>query len=249
MLSKSQVSFVRLLHHKKNRKEHQLFIVEGIKSVSEFINSGYLVNNVYATGNVMPKLVNLSQKVKVTEITPTDINKMSTLATPQQVLAVVQIPVSKTISSGDFKGSYTLALDGLQDPGNLGTILRTADWFGIKQIICSEDCVEVYNPKVVQASMGSLSRMNVHYCSLSALLQKIRVPVYAATLNGKLITETVFGNEGVIVFGNEGNGIRPELINLISNRVTIPGSGRAESLNVAVSVALLCYEVHRNILK
>jgi RNA methyltransferase, TrmH family len=249
MLSKSQIGFIKSLHQKKFRKEHRLFIVEGIKSVLEFIHSNYLVKEVYCTENLMPKLANLSQKIKVTQISSSDLLRITSLSTPQNVLALIELPGAKDIETQALRGTFTLALDGIQDPGNLGTIIRTADWFGFKQIICSEDCVEAYNPKVVQATMGSLSRVNVRYTNLKELLQKCGVPVFGALLDGSSITETNFGSEGIIVLGNEGNGISEGVINEITNRVTIPGLGTAESLNVAVSASLFCYEVKRNILK
>lgn len=249
MLSKSQLSFVKSLHQKKFRKEHRLFIVEGIKSVTEFIHSDYLVNTVYCTENVMPKFANLSQKIKLLQISPADLARISTLTTPQNVLALVQLPEAKDIETLELNGNFTLALDGVQDPGNLGTIIRTADWFGIKQIICSEDCVEAFNPKVVQATMGSLSRVKIMYTDLQLVLKKSNVPIFGAMLNGKSITETNFGTEGIIVLGNEGKGISEAVMNEIRIRVTIPGLGEAESLNVAISASLFCYEAKRNNLK
>lgn len=249
MLSKSQISFVKSLHQKKFRKEHRLFIVEGIKSVTEFIHSDYLVTEVYCTENVMPKLTNLTQKIKLHQINDSDLARITTLSTPQNVLALVQFPPAKDIESSELIGSFTLALDGVQDPGNLGTIIRTADWFGIRQIICSEDCVEVYNPKVVQATMGSLARVKISYTDLPVLLKKSKVAVFGAMLNGEPITETDFGTEGIIVLGNEGKGISDAVIKGVHRRVTIPGLGRTESLNVAVSASLFCYEARRNNLK
>ncbi len=128
----------------------------------------------------------------------------------------------------------------------MGTIIRTADWFGINNIICSEDTVDVYNPKVVQASMGSLSRINVHYTGLAAALPKIGLPIFGAMLNGENIYRTSFGAEGLIVMGNEGNGLRPEIEKLVSKAVTIPRTGNAESLNVAIAAAIFCSEISRN---
>ena len=249
MLSKSQISFIKSLQQKKFRKEHGLFIVEGIKSVTEFILSDYLVTDVYCTENVMPKLANLSQKIKLHQISESDLARISALNTPQNVLALVRIPDNKDIETLPLNGTFTLALDGVQDPGNLGTIIRTADWFGIPHIICSEDCVEAYNPKVVQATMGSLSRISVNYGHLPSLLKGSKMPVFGAVLNGTPITKTEFGDEGIIVLGNEGNGISAEVIDVITKRVSIPGLGKAESLNVAVCASLFCYELRRNILK
>jgi TrmH family RNA methyltransferase len=145
----------------------------------------------------------------------------------------------------DFKNTSTLLLDGIQDPGNLGTIIRTADWFGFKQVICSTDTAEAYNPKVVQASMGSLARMEVIYTNLEDLIRNSSLPTFAATLGGTSIFETNFGSEGLLILGNEGNGIRPEILEKVGNQVTIPQFGAAESLNVAVSAGIFCAEVRR----
>ena len=197
----------------------------------------------------MPKLANLSQKIKLHQISDSDLKRISTLTTAQDVLALVRLPENNDIEPTNLKGVFTLALDGVQDPGNLGTIIRTADWFNIRQIICSEDCVEAYNPKVVQATMGSLSRIKISYCHLPSVFKSRNVPIFGALLQGTSITETQFGDEGIIVLGNEGNGISEPIINEITNRVTIPGLGSAESLNVAVCASLFCYELRRNILK
>ena len=246
MLSKSQISFIKSLHLKKFRKEHKLFIVEGIKSVNEFIHSEYLVVELFCTENAMPNLVNLSRTIKINSISTIELQKISTLSTAQNVLALVQLPEDKDIETLQFSDTFTLALDGIQDPGNLGTIIRSADWFGIRQILCSEDCVDAYNPKVVQATMGSLSRIKIHSGNLPLILKKRNVPVFGAMLNGAPITETNFGNQGIIVLGNEGNGISQAVLKEIDHKVTIPALGQAESLNVAVSASIFCYEIKRN---
>ncbi|MBC7743534.1 MAG: RNA methyltransferase [Flavobacterium sp.] len=249
MLSKSQISFVKSLHYKKFRKEHRLFIVEGIKSVSEYMHSKYLIKELFFTEDANLKLANLSQILKVNQITYQDLTRISTLSTPQNVLALVQLPEDKDIESINFANTFTLALDGIQDPGNLGTIIRVADWFGMKQIICSEDSVEAFNPKVVQSSMGSLSRINIHYLNLSKTFKIAKIPIYAAMLKGTSINKTEFKNEGIILLGNEGKGISAELLKQVDHHVTIPGFGEAESLNVAISASLFCYEIKRNYLK
>jgi TrmH family RNA methyltransferase len=245
MISKSQISFIKSLHQKKIRKEHGLFIVEGLKSIQEFINSEYVVDSVYCTENLMPKLDNLSRKIKPVGITESELSRISTLSTPQAILAVVQIPQQTDLNIKKLDGSFILALDGVQDPGNLGTIIRTADWFGLNTILCSKDTAEVYNPKVVQASMGSLSRVNIIYTDLGDVFSKINIPVYGAVLNGKSIYETDFGQEGIILLGNEGNGISEDLIEKINYPITIPRYGKAESLNVAISASIFCSELRR----
>lgn len=248
MLSKSQISFIKSLHQKKYRKIHQLFIVEGLKSISEFIYSDYIPHSIYATSDIFPKLANLSHKQKVFEATVHELTKISTLQHPQSVLAVFQIP-KNTPFEVQKANSLSLVLDGIQDPGNLGTIIRTADWFGFNHIICSENTVEAYNPKVVQASMGSLSRINIYQEDLKALLSHNKLPVYGTLLDGENIFNTVWPTKGFLIFGSEGNGISEGIIPLISHPVTIPGNGKTESLNVAVSAAICMAELRRNILK
>jgi TrmH family RNA methyltransferase len=245
MISKSQISFIKSLHQKKIRKEHGLFIVEGLKSIQEFINSEYVVDSVYCTENLMPKLDNLSRKIKPVGITESELSRISALSTPQAILAIVQIPQQTDLNIKKLDGSFILALDGVQDPGNLGTIIRTADWFGLNTILCSKDTAEVYNPKVVQASMGSLSRVNIIYTDLGDVFSKINIPVYGALLDGKSIYETDFGQEGIILLGNEGNGISEYLIEKINYPITIPRYGKAESLNVAISASIFCSELRR----
>jgi TrmH family RNA methyltransferase len=246
MLSKSQISLLKSLQNKKERKENGLFLVEGYKSVVEFINSAYKIEAIYHTASFDPKMLNLSQKINLYNISVTDIEKISSLKTPQLVVALIKIPVHSTLNNQKLKQKFSLVLDGVQDPGNLGTIIRTADWFGIDNIICSDDTVDAYNPKVVQASMGSLSRINVHYADLGAILPQIGLPLFGAMLDGESIYNTRFGGEGLIVMGNEGNGLRPEVERLINKAVTIPRAGNAESLNVAIAAALFCSEISRN---
>lgn len=245
MISKSQISFIKSLHQKKIRKEQGLFIVEGLKSIQEFINSDYVVDSVYYTENLMPKLGKLSRNIKSVEITESELSRISALSTPQAILAVVQIPKQSDLNPKKLVGSFLIALDGIQDPGNLGTIIRTADWFGLNTILCSMDTAEAYNPKVVQASMGSLSRVNIIYTALEDFLDQTNLPVYGALLDGKSIYETNFGQEGIILLGNEGNGISDKLQSKINYPVTIPRYGKAESLNVAISASIFCSELRR----
>ena len=245
MISKSQISFIKSLHQKKIRKERGLFIVEGLKSIQEFINSEYLVDSVYCTEYLMPKLDNLSRKIKPVIISESELSRISTLSTPQAILAVVQIPKHTEVNIKKLESSFLLALDGVQDPGNLGTIIRTADWFGLNTILCSMDTAEVYNPKVVQASMGSLSRVNIIYTDLGVLFSQTNIPVYGALLDGKSIYETDFGQAGIILLGNEGNGISKDLLDKINYPITIPRYGKAESLNVAISASIFCSELRR----
>jgi TrmH family RNA methyltransferase len=246
MLSKSQIILLKSLQHKKDRVEHGLFLVEGYKSVTEFINSPYQIEAIYHTASFDPKVLKLSQKINLYNISVTDIQKISSLKTPQQIAALVKIPNLPALNNAHLKQKFSLVLDGIQDPGNIGTIIRTADWFGISNVICSEDTVDVYNPKVVQASMGSLSRIRVYYTDLAAVLPKIGLPIFGAMLNGENIYHTNFGAEGLIVMGNEGNGLRSEIEKLVNRAVTIPRAGNTESLNVAIAAAIFCSEISRN---
>ncbi|MDO3626079.1 RNA methyltransferase [Mucilaginibacter sp. BT774] len=245
MLSKSQINLLKSLQQKKFRREHGLFIVEGHKSIAEFINSAYLVEAIYYTRSFDSKVLKLSQKINSCEISATELEKVSSLKTPQDALALIKIPQWPVLHHEQLKGKFSLVLDGVQDPGNMGTIIRIADWFGIDHIICSEDTVDAYNPKVVQACMGSLARVKIHYTSLTELLPGIKLPVFGALLNGANIYETDFGKEGLIVMGNEGNGLRPEIKEMVDKGITIPRIGKAESLNVAIATALFCSEITR----
>ena len=245
MLSKSQINLLKSLQQKKFRREHGLFIVEGHKSITEFINSAYLVEAIYYTPSFDSKVLKLSQKINFCEISVTELEKVSSLKTPQDALALVKVPEWPILQHEQLKGKFSLVLDGIQDPGNLGTIIRIADWFGIDHIICSEDTVDAYNPKVVQACMGSLARVKVHYTSLTEFLLEINLPVFGALLDGDNIYSTDFGKEGLIVMGNEGNGLRPEIQKMVNKAITIPRIGQAESLNVAIATALFCSEITR----
>ena len=247
MLSKSQISLLKSLQHKKERLEHGFFLVEGYKSVIEFIHSSYkLSKDIYHLASFDPKVLKLSRNINLCEISVTDMLKVSGLKTPQEIIATVQYPSWPALSPEALKNKFTLVLDGIQDPGNMGTIIRTADWFGISRIICSLDTVDVYNPKVVQASMGSLARVSIYYADLAKVLPGIGLPVFGALLNGESIYKTDFGNEGLVIMGNEGNGMRPEIEMLIDKAVTIPRNGQAESLNVGIATALFCSEISRN---
>lgn len=246
MLSKSQISFIKSLHQKKYRKENGLFIIEGIKSIVEFIQSNYQVHSIYYQAQYQSLIPALPANIKLFEINNAELDKISTLQAPQGILALVNIPAKPILAVKTLKNVFSLVLDGVQDPGNMGTIIRTADWFGFKNIICSHNCVEVYNPKTVQATMGSLSRTNIFYEDLPALLNNINLPIFGAVLDGTSIYKTDWGKEGLVILGNEGQGITPEVMKLINHPVTIPRLGAAESLNVAISAAILCADISRN---
>jgi len=246
MLSKSQISFIKSLHQKKYRKEQGIFIIEGIKSIVEFIPSAYQIQSIYFLAEYQSLLPKLPPNIKLFEVTTAELEKISTLQAPQGILALVNIPKPAAFDKRLLANEFSLVLDNIQDPGNLGTIIRTADWFGFKNVICSLNTVEVYNPKTVQATMGSLCRVNVVYQDLEELLKGISIPVFGAMLNGNSLYETHWGSEGIVILGNEGQGVSPEIIKLINHPVTIPRVGEAESLNVAVSAAIFCADIRRN---
>lgn len=250
MLSKSQISFIKSLHQKKYRKEHGIFIIEGIKSILEFIPSAYQIQSIYFLDQYQSLLSKIPANIKLFEVTSAELEKISTLQAPQGILALVSIPAANAIfNKSSLRNTFSLVLDGVQDPGNLGTIIRTADWFGFKNVICSNHTVEVYNPKTVQATMGSLCRINVSYHDLPVFLKDIKIPVFGAMLNGNSLYETNWGSEGLVILGNEGQGVSPEVVDLIDRPVTIPRVGLAESLNVAVSAAIFCADISRNLNK
>ncbi len=246
MLSKAQIRAITSLQQKKFRREHGLFIVEGVKSVTEFLHSDYHVQRIYHTAQAAAKLPKIPQNIKSIEIDEPTLRRISSLKTPQGVLAVVGIPDYPPLTIDALQKGFHLLLDDVQDPGNLGTIIRTADWFGLKRVVCSIGSVDAYNPKTVQASMGSLARMQVHYTDLANLVAHSPVPVFGAVLDGSPIYDTDFGQQGLVVLGNEGNGIGPAVLPHITRHVTIPRVGHAESLNVAISAALFCAELARN---
>jgi TrmH family RNA methyltransferase len=249
MLSKSQLSFIKSLHQKKYRKENGLFLVEGIKSIEEFLNSPFKIHSIYYLPQYQSLLPALTANIKLFEVNNVELEKISTLQTPQGMLALIHVPKSVELSAGELNGSFTLVLDGIQDPGNLGTIIRTADWFGFKYIICSPNTVDIYNPKTVQATMGSLSRVNISYQDLGIFLSENNLPVFGALLEGESIYGTSWGMEGLVLLGNEGQGISEEVQRFITAPITIPRVGGAESLNVAISAAIICSDISRNLQK
>ncbi|MBD1428026.1 TrmH family RNA methyltransferase [Sphingobacterium litopenaei] len=249
MLSKAQISLITSLQNKKFRLQHQIFVVEGIKSVLEFVNSSYKVQKIYATPQAQTKLEKIPHNIKLEEVTEGEFQKISSLKNPQGALALVELPQNNKLDIAQLRGKHHIVLDDVQDPGNLGTIIRTAEWFGIKNIICSIGTVDAFNPKVVQATMGSLSRVQIYYVDLEKFIEETTLPTFGALLKGQSIYETAFGSEGLIIMGNEGNGIRPSLIPKIDKTVTIPRIGEAESLNVAVATTIFCSELSRQKLK
>lgn len=230
-ITKNQVKLIRSLQQKKYRKENNLFVVEGIKNIEELLKSNFEIDSLYATNDwdgVYDNTISVSNKA---------LNQMSSLSTADKVLALVKIPeVKKTTTEG-----LILVLDNINDPGNLGTIIRTADWFGVSQIVCSENSVDCYNPKVVQSTKGSIFRTNISYTNLQSFLEGVNLPVYGATLNGENIRKEKL-KEGVILMGSESHGIKDDLMKFVTNEIFIPKFGEAESLNVAIATSIILHE-------
>jgi TrmH family RNA methyltransferase len=240
MLSKNQIKGITSLQQKKYRFSHRLFFAEGIKVIQELLASNFELDHLYTTKNDFSEVSNEKKSL----ITETELKKITALATANTCLAVFRIPNEKKI----MESGILLALDSIRDPGNLGTILRLCDWFGINQIICSKDAVDIYNPKVVQATMGSISRVNVSYLDLEDFITKTPLPVFGTFMDGENIYKTKLPQEGIIIMGNEANGISKELEKLIKNRLTIPRFGnmqKTESLNVATATAIILSEFKR----
>lgn len=239
MLSKNQIKLINQLNKKKYRKKYGLFFAEGVKTVKEFLNSSYELEKLYATVDLLFTADGKSELISEQEL-----KKISVLKTPQMVLGVFRIVEMK--ADPDIK--LSLVLDGVRDPGNLGTIIRLCDWFGIEQLICSEDTVDCYNPKTIQATMGSLARVKVIYTDLVEFIQKSDLPVFGTFMDGKNIYKQNLPEEGLIIMGNEANGITPEVEALVNRRISVPQFGRqnlTESLNVATATAIVLSEFMR----
>jgi TrmH family RNA methyltransferase len=253
MLTQSQIRHVTFLKTKKIREESGQFIAEGHKLVTELLSSRYKVERIYALAPwIVENLALVREKgVPVFETLPREMERLSGLSTPSPVLAVVDAPEPDEFDPEQVK-EPVLMLDDIRDPGNLGTIIRVADWFGIRQIICSEMTVDLYNPKVVQATMGSITRVSVMYADLFQTLGKARgiLPVYGTFLDGENLFEAALTPSGIIVIGNESRGVSPGLVPLIDRKLYIPSfgivsGGKAESLNASVATAIVCAEFRR----
>lgn len=240
MVSKNQIKLITSLQQKKYRKQHKLFIAEGVKVIQELIDANYKLNDLFTTQNDFTNL-----KIgKTHAITIAELKKISVLATANTCLATFSIPEIKKFELNGL----ILALDTIRDPGNLGTIIRLCDWFGIETLLCSEETVDVYNPKVVQATMGSISRVNVVYCNLEEELANAKTPIFGTFMDGKSIYSESLPKEGIIVMGNEANGISKSIEKIVGERISIPRFGNlqlTESLNVATATAIILNEFKR----
>lgn len=239
MLSKNQIKLITRLKQKKYRLQDGVFVAEGVKVINELLQSSLKLNHVFST---VPFNINANLETLVTE---TELKKISFLTTPNKALALFEIPEIKSINLN----TLIVALDAVRDPGNLGTIIRLCDWFGIKELVCSEDTVDCYNPKVIQATMGSITRVNISYVDLETFLKETNETVYGAFMDGDNVYKTTLPNKGVLVMGNEANGISNAIEQLVTKRVSIPRFGdlqATESLNVATATAILLSEFKRN---
>ncbi|MBA5792274.1 RNA methyltransferase [Flavobacterium sp. xlx-214] len=241
MLSKNQIKYITQLKQKKYRDLHKIFIAEGFKVIEELLNSSLELVHIYSTSYIDFKVSNN----QLTLISLDELKKISNLSTPNQCLALfkmkdIQLPVNKGLK---------VALDDVRDPGNLGTIIRLCDWFGIEDLICSHESVDVYNPKVVQATMGSLTRVNVFYTDLVAYLKEYNHDIYGTFMDGANVYKETLADNGIIVMGNEANGISNEIEQMVTKKIAIPRFGtlqETESLNVATATAIILSEFKRS---
>ncbi|MDO4728715.1 MAG: RNA methyltransferase [Bacteroidota bacterium] len=236
MITKNQIKRILSLHQKKFRKQHNLFFVEGQKSINEFLSSDMVLEELYTCKDNFKNIPNRFQ------ISPAEMQKISALSTNQDSLAVFQIKEPQPIDTSGL----IVALDQIRDPGNLGTIIRLCDWFGIKDLVCSYDTVDIYNPKVLQATMGSITRVNINYVDLEQFLEYQKNNIYGTFLSGDNIYTSNLSDRGIIVMGNEANGISPKIEHLINQKITIPRFGtHTESLNVATATSIVLSEFKR----
>ncbi|MFN7099163.1 MAG: TrmH family RNA methyltransferase [Flavobacterium sp.] len=240
MVSKNQLKLITSLQQKKYRVAQQLFFAEGVKGIQELLDSNFELEHLYTTQNDFENIA----LEKRTQITEADLKKMTALATPNSCLALFKIPKSQPV----VDQGLIVALDSIRDPGNLGTIIRLCDWFGITELICSKETVDCYNPKVVQATMGSLGRVNCSYLDLNDFIAKTNLPVFGTFMDGDSIYKTSLPQSGIIVMGNEANGISSIIENSVTQRLAIPRFGnlqKTESLNVATATAIILSEFRR----
>ncbi|CAM4403675.1 RNA methyltransferase [Zobellia roscoffensis] len=240
MVSKNQIKLVKSLHQKKYRNIHNLFVAEGIKVVRELVNSDFKVNSLFSSDSE----ISLGTTETIELVTEGELKKMSALTAPNKIIGVFEIPQTQ---KPNFDG-WVVVLDDIRDPGNLGTIIRLCDWFGVEHLVCSSNTVDCYNPKTLQATMGSISRVNIGYTDLRGFLKESKVDVYGAFMEGDVVYGTDMPKSGILVMGNEANGVSEEIEALVTQKISIPQFGKSttESLNVATATAILLNEIRRN---
>ncbi len=249
MISKNTIKLIKSLAHKKFRLKEKLFLVEGDKNVAEVLNSEFQVEELFATKEFL--LINeaaITKAKSILEVSKIEIDRASFLKNPQKSLALCVLP--DNINLSETINQLAIYLDGIQDPGNLGTIIRICDWFGVHQLYCSPDTVDMFNPKVIQATMGSFCRIQAQKATFDEIVQQVKmsgVPVFGAYMDGNSIYKEQFPKKALLVMGNEGNGIRPGLEQFIERKISIPQfTPGAESLNVAIATAIICSEFRRH---
>ncbi|HPH46150.1 MAG TPA: RNA methyltransferase [Chryseolinea sp.] len=242
MLSKAKIKFIKSLQIKKYRKQEQCFLVEGAKSVHELLDSDFELVTLLGTSDFLSGL-NRSIKCEVIEVSVKELEGLGDFQTNDTTLAIARQRLNNPIDV--LPDEFALVLDDIKDPGNLGTIIRTADWFGIQKIIASAETADFYNSKVITSSMGSFTRTRIFYTDLEEFLSKNRLKVFGAYLSGSDVHKTDFGTGGLIVMGNESKGISPSLEKYITDKITIPRYGKAESLNAAIATAIICDNIRR----
>ena len=241
MVSKNQIKLITSLIQKKFRKQHQLFFAEGAKVIQELLQSNFELEHLYTTKPMGFEVLDSKQTI----ISDSDLKKISALSTANDCLAVFRMPQEKKIENNGL----IVALDDIRDPGNLGTIIRLCDWFGIAQILCSEQTVDLYNPKVVQATMGSIARVNITYLDLETYLSEIKTEVFGTFMDGTNLYKMPLPPSGIIVLGNEANGISKKIAEKVTQKIAIPRFGNlqlTESLNVATATAIVLSEFKRS---
>ncbi|MGJ8737349.1 TrmH family RNA methyltransferase [Zobellia laminariae] len=240
MVSKNQIKLIKSLHQKKYRNLHNLFVAEGIKVVRELVNSDFKVNTIFSSDAE----INLGATDIIEHVSEAELKKMSALTAPNKIIGVFEIPKTK---KPNFEG-WVVVLDDIRDPGNLGTIIRLCDWFGVEHLVCSSNTVDCYNPKTLQATMGSISRVNIGYTDLQTFLKNAPVTVFGAFMEGDVVYGATVPKTGILVMGNEANGISEEVEALVTQKISIPqfGESTTESLNVATATAILLNEIRRS---
>ena len=236
MISKANIQLVKSLQDKKQRQKYDQFVVEGEKSITELLKSPFNVVKLYALEAFLEQNSKLLKNVLFEAVSEKELKQMSAHQAPQKAIAVVKMPDESPIPS---KVKFILALDEIQDPGNLGTIIRIADWYGIEHIVCSKGCTDVYNPKCINSTMASFLRVKVHYQDINQLAEQTKLPIMVAVLDGQNIHQGNLPKEGILVIGNEGHGVHASIISKAKYKLTIPRYGEAESLNAAISTAII----------
>ncbi len=243
MLSKATVKFIKSLQVKKYRKQEQCFLIEGAKSVQELLTSDFEVLTLLGTKNFLTTM-NIPQKIEVMEVSERELEGLGEYQSNNSAVAIARLKPNMALQLTEPE--YGIVLDDIRDPGNLGTIIRTADWYGIQKIIASPKTSDFYNPKVISASMGSFTRVNIFYTELNEYLSQTTHPVYGAFLKGTDVHQVNFKKSGFILIGSESHGISTDLTKFVTEKITIPQYGKAESLNAAIATGVICDNLRRS---